>query len=384
MGKNQRKNSLKHDWLRYYSLVNKEGKKKNRPIGLVILRGLPSLKKLIQFFLVYPLTFFDHIFASRKSQVISVAGHQQLKDELPIIIYVHYSSQNIVSEREKQALLALQNIGFQTCLVMNVNKNGPTIGYSVEKHRQFFDVLCLRKNFGYDLGAYRDILKFLWTQTKSNGKQIYFMNNSMIWFPEKIKSYFKQLQGLEADIVAASVSNQYVEHIQTYLFGAKTEGGVLAIQNWLFAVKNWRLKRTVVARGELGTSGILRSNLRVATFPSDSLVKVNALRKLTDASSASKNRSSEGTLKRLQRNQEFAFAGVPFNPSHAFWLEKLEAGSPGIKIDLIKSNPSGIQDYSDLVTKLNKLGFGFDELNKLIYSNKNRSATLRIRKFLKW
>lgn len=359
-------------------------KSANQPIGLVSLRSVRSLKKLIKFIFIYPLTLLDHLSANRKSQVISVVGQQQLKNELPIVIYVHYSSQNIVSEREKQTLLALQNIGFQTCLVMNVNKKGPTIGYSLEKNRQFFDVLCLRKNFGYDLGAYRDILEFLKSQTKLQCKQVYFMNNSVIWFPEMIKTYFEELRVLEADVVAASVSKQYVGHIQTYLFGAGTESGILAIQDWLFSIKNWRLKRTIVARGELGTNGILTSDLRVATFPSDSLVKVSALKKLTDKSSAIENRASLETLQRLQRNQEFAFSGIPVNPSHSSWLENLEAGFPGIKIDLIKNNPTGIQDYSDLVNKLVQLGFEFDEINKLIYSNKNRSMTLRIRQIIKW
>ncbi len=360
------------------------GKSGTPPLGLVSLRSVHSLKKLIKFVFIYPLTLFDHVSANRKSQIMSVSGYQSLNDDLPLIIYVHYSSQNIVSEREQRTLLALQKVGYQTCLVMNVNEKGAAINYDLEENRKFFDVICLRKNIGYDLGAYRDILEFLKSQTKTQGKKIYFMNNSVIWFPEMIKSYFKELRTLEADVFAASVSNQYLEHIQTFLFGAGTESGVLAIQDWLFSIKNWRLKRTIVARGELGTNGILRSNLRVATFPSDSLVKKMALMKLANKSAVLKKLTSSGTLQRLQRNQEFAFSGIPVNPSHSFWLENLEAGFPGIKIDLIKNNPSGIQDYPDLVAKLVELGFGFDEINRLIYSNKSRSMTLRIRQIVKW
>ena len=365
--------------------MSKEVGKSDVPqLGLVSLRNVRNLKKLINIILITPLTLFDHLSASRKSQVVSVLGHHDLKADLPLVIYVHYSSNNIVSEREKQTLMALQSVGFQTCLVMNINKKGPASNYALGKNRQFFDVICLRKNVGYDLGAYRDILEFLKSQTKAPGKKIYFMNNSVIWFPEMIKSYFKELRVLDADVVAASVSNQYIGHIQTYLFGAGTESGVLAIQDWLFSIKNWRLKRTIIARGELGTNGILRSNLRVATFPSDSLVKVIALKKLTNNSAIIKKLASVGTLKRLQRNQDFAFAGIPVNPSHFFWLENLEAGFPGIKIDLVRSNPSGIQDYSDLLTKLVELGFGFDEINELIYSNINRSIILRIRRKIRW
>ncbi len=353
-------------------------------IDPVSIKGVRSLKKFTKFVFVYPLTLLDHLFASRKSQVISVSGHEGLRDDLPLIIYVHYSSKNVVSEREKLTLRALQSIGFQTCLVMNINPNGPKVRHSIGNNRQFFDIICLRKNVGYDLGAYRDVLNFLMSHMQTNSKQIYFMNNSVIWFPKMIKTYFKELRNLDADVVAGSISFQYTEHIQTYLFGAKTENGLLAIQKWLFSIKNWRLKRSIVARGELNTNSILQSNLEVVTFPSDSRVKVTALRKLLKISSDKKGNPSESTLQRLQRNQDFAFAGIPVNPSHSFWLEKLENGFPGIKIDLVAKNPSGIQDYFELLTKLNDLGFGFDEINHLVYSNKNRSMTLRIRQLVKW
>lgn len=350
----------------------------------VSIQGVRGLKKIIKFVFLYPLTLLDNIFATRKSQVISVSGHEGLKVDLPLIIYVHYSSQNVISEREKLTLLELQKIGFQTCLVMNLNENGPTVDYSVDGNRQFFDAIFLRKNIGYDLAAYRDILKFLQNHLYLNSKQIYFMNNSVVWFPEMMESYFKNLQGLEADIVAASISNQYIPHIQTYFFGSKTESGLKVIQNCLFSLKNWRLKRTVVSRGELSTNSILSLDLKIATFPSDSLVRANALRKLVRNSSSIDSKISAVTLKRLKRNVQFAFAGIPVNPSHSFWLENLEAGFPGIKIDLIKNNPSSIEDYSDIIKKLVELGFDFDEINKLIYSNKNRSMTLWIRQQVKW
>ncbi len=348
------------------------------------IRVVRGLTKFIKFVFVYPLTLLDHVFASRKSQVISVSGHEGLKDDLPLIIYVHYSSKNAISEREKLTLLALQSIGFQTCLVMNINPNGPNVDYSIGNNRQFFDIICLRKNVGYDLGAYRDVLNLLMSQIQTHNQQIYFMNNSVIWFPKMVKTYFKEVRNLDADVVAGSISFQYTEHIQTYLFGAKTENGVLAIQKWLFSTKNWHLKRTIVARGELSTSGILRSNLHVVTFPSDSQVKVTALKKLLRNPSDKKGGTSENTLQRLQRNQDFAFAGIPVNPSHGFWLENLENGFPGIKIDLVAKNSTGVQDYLELLTKLNDLGFGLDEVSQLVYSNKNRSMTLRIRQLVKW
>ena len=134
----------------------------------------------------------------------------------------------------------------------------------------------------------------------------------------------------------------------------------------------------------MSTNNILSSNLKIATFPDDSIVKANSLEKLTGNFSGDKEKVSEGTIKRLKRNQRFAFDGIPVNPSHSFWLENLEAGFPGIEVDLIKNNPSGIEDYNILVAKLKELGFGFDEINELIYSNKNRSIAIWIRRKVKW
>ena len=102
--------------------------------------------------------------------------------------------------------------------MINLNEKGPTVDFSEINGKQFFDVVFIRKNIGYDLAAYRDGLKFLQDETRLQIKQIYFMNNGIVWFPEMVESYFKNIQGLEADIVAASVSNQYVGHIQTFFW----------------------------------------------------------------------------------------------------------------------------------------------------------------------
>jgi 16S rRNA G527 N7-methylase RsmG len=139
-----------------------------------------------------------------------------------------------------------------------------------------------------------------------------------------------------------------------------------------------------VARGELSTNSILISNLQVAAHPSASMVQETALKKLLSSSNKDTNITSIATLKRLQQNQDFAFAGLPVNPSHSFWLEMLENGFPGIKIDLIRKNPSNVQDYIELVKLLNDSGFSLRDTNNLIYSNVSRSITVRIRQMIRW
>jgi hypothetical protein len=114
------------------------------------------------------------------------------------------------------------------------------------------------------------------------------------------------------------------------------------------------------------------------------MVQEIALKKLVTSSNDDKKIASIATLKRLQQNQDFALAGLPVNPSHSFWLEMLESGFPGIKIDLIRKNPSNIPDYLEIIKFLNDSGFSFKETNSLIYSNVNRSIALRVRQMIRW
>jgi hypothetical protein len=77
-------------------------------------------------------------------------------------------------------------------------------------------------------------------------------------------------------------------------------------------------------------------------------------------------------------------AGIPLNPSHDYWLELLESGFPGIKVDLVRSNPSDIPDYEVVVEKLVESGYTYSQVGELINSNKSLSLILKIRTLLKW
>jgi hypothetical protein len=337
------------------------------------------LLKLARFLVQLPLSIIDNIFANKKSQIIHIEGLKNLSGGEPVLIYVHYSKMSALTDREISTLTAIKDAGVRTLLVLNSDlidlKSFPS---------NYADALIVRRNRGYDLGAYRDAFFALKRENMVGESSITFMNNSVIWFPDMLKDYLNNLFDEAGDIVGASISNQYVMHLQTFLFSAKSQQGLKEIDLWLSSIKNWRKKRTIVRLGELSTHRFFQSGIKTSSVPNPTNLVEMGLSKLQDSFLEPDSSTPSEVLDRLKRNQRYLLAGIPLNPSHDFWLELLEGGFPGIKIDLVRSNPSDILDYELIISKLNSKGFGINDVASLLLSNRSRSYIYGIRTRLRW
>ena len=343
------------------------------------IRGMGILREGIRVAVGLPWSILDNLLATKKSQIVQVSGVKSLSSDSPILIYVHYSKTGVLTARENSVLENVRISGIQVLTVINSDStNVPT---STENYTH---ALIVRKNHGYDLGAYRDAFFELKKENKLSDRPIVFMNNSVIWFPQMIQEYFKNLIGQRGDIIAASISYQYVAHVQTFLFSANTKKGLDEISEWLFSIKNWRKKRTIVRLGELGTQRFFSANATILATPDHSSLVESGLLKLHLSFLDQDNSVPVGVLKRLERNRDALMSGLPLNPSHDYWLEILESGFPGIKIDLIRSNPTGILDYEVMISKLISLGLDMSEIASLIQTNRSKSIVYGIRKKLRW
>ena len=343
------------------------------------LRSMGTLNEAISFLPQFVMSALDNRTANKKSQVIITEHIEDLSKELPILVYVHYSKNGIVSEREISTLQNVRKVGFQVCLVINSEIDE----YQLLSN-SFSDAQILRKNIGWDLGAYRDAFSCLEKNFKIGDSPIFFMNNSVIWFPEMVEDYFRAALLQKSDILASTISHQYQEHIQTFLFGALNETGLEALRFWLKTIKNWRMKRTVVRLGELGTHGLFKQNISLISLPDSKFLIEHGLKKVQESFSGVKPVISYEVLERLEKNRIFLMAGLPLNPSHSYWLELIENGFPGIKKDFIKSNPTAIYDYELAISMLINFGFSYRELGDLINSNRSKSLIVKLRSALRW
>ena len=225
---------------------------------------------------------------------------------------------------------------------------------------------------------------FLKSKEKVGNNPVFFMNNSVIWFPEMIENYFNSIINKNVDIIAASISNQYRPHIQTFLFGALSNNGMIEIEQWLKKIKNWRLKRTTVSFGELATSKILKSRNVVESYPAYNTLQESGLKKIHQDFELIAPVIPNEVIQRLIRNRNLTLKGIPLNPSHNYWLEQIENGFPGIKVDLVRSNPSNLLDYEFVISTLLARGFDYFLINNLLNQNKSKSLVFKIRHFLRW
>ncbi len=331
-----------------------------------------------------PFVLLDLVTATWFSQIYEVDGLVSLSSDKPVLFYIHFSRNDKLTQREMNTLAAAQSAGFQTCLVINSNQpSRKNFELIKDQYMSVSDAQILRRNKGYDLGGYRDSYSLLKKRGTGEFKSVFFMNNSVLWFPPVVKNYLKKTLSLEADIVSSTISSQYQKHIQTFFFGSLTSKGIEELGTWLGTIRNWRSKRTIVRFGEIATGKMFKKDVRIASFPNSEIVQENSLKKIHKSFISKSGDIPYQIIKRLVSNRELAFNGIPTNPSHSNWLELLEAGFPGIKIDLIRTNPTGIPDYEVLISHLLKNGVEISEINKLISSNKPKSLLLRIRIFLK-
>ncbi len=338
----------------------------------------------LRFVALFPLSVIDNLFASKKSQINSVGGLDKIKAQSPILIYVHFSKDNSLTVSEIQILEILNKIGLSVCVVFNEYAKNKSDSPLVAELQESPFTRITRHNIGYDLGAYRDVFNYLDANGFVSGRKIYFMNNSVRWFPKMIEKYFSNIANLESDIFAASISDQYTKHLQTFLFGSISDKGHNGMRVWLNSIKNWKMKKTIVRCGELRTSNLFGHDISVQDFPSRDSLQDLSFEKIMSLVDSDQEMERNSTLKRLIRNRDFALAGLPINPSHSLWAEMLEKGFPGVKLDLIRSNSTDIPDYDVMLATLLELGMKTREINELLHSNKNKSLVFRIRTLIRW
>jgi hypothetical protein len=339
-------------------------------------------KLLIQALLTVPTIVIDNFLSHRRSQIVNFTSNTDFSSTKPILFYVHYSKNDILLDHEIESLGKIRNLGIQICLIVNSdNPKSFLISKLFSKYLNAAEICVIRKNTGYDLGAYRDGYKIYKEKNSETSDICFFMNNSVIWLPDKIQDYFKEFLDANCDIVAGSTSNQYLPHIQTFLFGSLSKIGIENLEFWLVKIKNWHFKRSIITFGELKTNAFFHNKIKVQSFPTLSQLTALGLQKIQESEDSPSH--NWRTTHRLNQNRIFNFQGLPVNPSHDYWLEMLELGFPGIKVDLVTKNSSQISDYNLIIQKLITHGHTYEEFAGMMLANKPKSLAFRLRNVFK-
>jgi hypothetical protein len=331
-----------------------------------------------------PRIYFDDLTSNRADQVVFSKNLEKLAQHQNVVVYLHYSKGNELTVSEKKVLSNLKKSGFGICLVINADEPNEIYESKINEYlKKYSCTIIIRNNIGLDLGAYRDVANLLSDQGYWSQKKLVFMNNSVLWFPKKIAPYLSGLVNSDYDVFASSISKQYRQHIQTFLFGFTTVVGAKDIHQWLSSCKNWKLKQSVVSLGELSTNRFFRQKININSYPNFSQIvelSVSKLAKFVEFGPTTNRGTSDI---RLEQNLIYLQSGVPQNNTHAYWLEIIELGFPGIKVDLIRNNPARIPDYLAAIECAIRHEISSHEISDLLLANRTSSRMIRVRSRLK-
>jgi lipopolysaccharide biosynthesis protein len=233
------------------------------------------------------------------------------------VIFVHFDSTGTVKQNVIAYLSAFQELGVSVVFVTNSGSLQPDC---LEPLKNICSTILIRRNVGYDFGAWQEGLHYLKT-SGAECKELFLVNDSVIGPFQPLKNVIERIRWDEADVWGLTESWQISYHLQSYFLCANERA--LKSEAWRKFWQNVRpipSKDAIIQRYEVGlTSAMQKGGLLCrAVWPLDSL---------------------------LLSNHQFPRHHI--NPTAHCWRHLLECGFPFIKRELVLKNPARIADASE-------------------------------------
>ncbi len=222
------------------------------------------------------------------------------------LFVVYEKNQKDISNHKKYYLSKLKEQGFHIILIFVLDD----IEAKSELLELNVDYICIRKNSGFDFGAWADVMKSVPTIWSTH---LLLLANDSVYGPsDSFDKVINTIKISESDVIGLTDSYEHNHHIQTYFLAFKTR----ALKNRSFKefwmeVENKTLKQDVIHEYEIEFTSFCRKiGLKVCAIF------------LTDESLTKSNKAH--------------------NPVHENWSSLIERGFPFIKVELLKQNPKNI------------------------------------------
>jgi hypothetical protein len=298
-----------------------------------------------------------------------------------VAVFMHFDRKGRVSAPAMNYMKELVANGF--CVVF-VTNSGMLTQAAQTQLREVCAAVFVRRNIGYDFGAWRDVIDAL-KLPAANTCELLLVNDSMYGPLRPLAATLARMDYAAADIWGLTESWQQRYHLQSFFIGF----GENALQSPAFR-KFWRQVQPVPAKGfiirvyEVGlTQVMLRAGLRLkAVWPYEELVaQVTGQNVLDDIARAERFKTARNDpvliTRKLQihRIRDSAARQIALNPTADLWRQLLLSGFPFIKRELVRRNPSQVEDLGDWVRVVrNELGLDPEPiLSELRGGLKNRA-----------
>ncbi len=269
-----------------------------------------------------------------------------------VVLFMHFDGRGGVRPQLFDYMRELKENGRDVVFVSNAGKIQPE---PMALLREICRCIIVRKNIGYDFGAWRDALDHLGLP-RAETQEIICANDSVFGPLLPLGDTLRRLDYGQADIWGLTESWQVRYHLQSFFlaFGPKAIRAE-AFRKFWGAVRPVPAKVFIVKEYEIGiTQAMVRGGLSCAAiWTYDALIKMvrrDGMEHLFEKEETEMGKADPIRLTRkLQalRIRDRVARRIPLNPTADLWRQLLTTGFPFIKRELLRDNPTKVEDVGD-------------------------------------
>ena len=266
-----------------------------------------------------------------------------------VALFVHFDAGGRVVPAARDFIASLAASGLSVVFVTNSERIADEDKGFLRQHCA---AILIRRNIGYDFGAWRDALDTLGLP-RAETKAIYLVNDSVYGPFSDLQPLLNTIDFGRADVWGATESWQHSYHLQSFFLVC----GEAAIRSEAWR-RFWRSVRPIPCKDwiirhcEIGFTGALAAGgVRCAAiFPSAALLDEEELARLErildeDYDGRGENARLHAEAVHADRILRYARRDKnTLNPSVDLWRQLIQAGYPFLKRELLLKNPTRVTD----------------------------------------
>ncbi|MDE8349247.1 MAG: rhamnan synthesis F family protein [Acidocella sp.] len=324
-------------------------KKYLRQLSNLIHRSLSGVKWLA----IMPIALLIGQIKPRR-QIISCWPTGAITLGPKVVLFMHFDRYGNVRPQLLHYMRELTRNGREVVFVTNAGKLNAKAMAALQ---EVCVAVIIRKNQGYDFGAWRDAIEHF-ALPQANTEEVILANDSVFGPLWPLDAMLAKIDYTKADIWGLTDSWQVRYHLQSFFlaFGktalqskafAKFWGSVRPVPSKTYIVKTYEVGITQkMAKGGLRCSAIWPYEVLLAMVEGLDFKKLLTFKKydFRHLDPVSVTRKVH-----LQRIRDGVARRSPLNPTAELWRQLLQAGFPFIKRELLRDNPTNVEDIHDWI-----------------------------------
>lgn len=285
-------------------------------------------------------------------QIIRTVPAEPIELGDKIVLFLHFDSGGRVREAIHDYVGQLAASGRSVVFITNSGRLDPV---AEARLASLCACVVIRRNIGYDFGGWRDVIEHF-DLPRPGTEEIIIVNDSVFGPIRPLETTLLRLDYENADIWGLTESWQQRYHLQSYFvaFGPRAIRAPAFRKFWASVIPA-PAKSYVIGRYEVGmTQSLVKAGLRLnVLWPYETLTKQVGRDQIADylaAETAPGGKVDPVDLTRwlhILRLRDAIARRRPLNPTSDLWRHLLLTGYPFIKRELLRDNPTRVEDIGD-------------------------------------